>query len=253
MLDGAIRAPGGGFLLRGPKFNTAFLVLPGSKEYAPAHAYSKVHLVPFGEYVPFKQSWPWLYGLLHGLSPYEHDYNLTPGAADQEPFVLRYGDGREARFQVPICYEDATADRVREMVRSGDPARPKAVDFLVNISNDGWFNGSVELDQHLNLCVFRAVENRVPIVRSVNTGISAIIDSEGRIQAVVERDGRRRNVTGEIVGRLALDDRAAPYTRIGDALALGCLAAAALLLAAALLVDLRNRRAAAGGAKGVRA
>jgi apolipoprotein N-acyltransferase len=232
-IEGAYRLPGGGYMTRGPRYNSAFLVAPASKPFVAEHAYAKAHLVPFGEYVPFKQSWPWLHGLLGGFTPYDYDYSLTPGAHDPAPFVLKYG-GAEARFQVPICYEDAMPYRVREMVRSDDPARAKAVDFLVNISNDGWFNGSVELDQHLALCVFRAVENRVPIVRSVNTGISAIIDPEGRLSTVVEKGGNRRYISGQTVGRLTLDDRAAPYTRIGDAFAMACAAAAGALAATAL-------------------
>jgi apolipoprotein N-acyltransferase len=239
--EGAIRVPGGGYLIKGPKLNAALLVTPDCQPFTAAHEYDKAHLVPFGEYVPFKQSLPWLYGLLHGFTPYDYDYSLTPGAHDQKPFVLPYNGG-EVRFQAPICYEDAMPYRVREMVRSDDPARAKAVDFLVNISNDGWFNGSVELDQHLALCVFRAVENRVPIVRSVNTGISAIIDPEGRIEEVVQKDGRRRYIAGEIVGRLTLDDRAAPYTRIGDAFALACLAAALALVVATIVASRRSRK-----------
>ena len=239
--EGAVRIPGGGYMIKGPKRNAALLLTPECRPFDAAGEYDKAHLVPFGEYVPFKQSAPWLYNLLHGFTPYDYDYSLTPGSHDQKPFVLRY-DGAEARFQVPICYEDAMPYRISEMVRSDDPARAKAVDFLVNISNDGWFNGSVELDQHLALCTFRAVENRVPIVRSVNTGISAIIDPEGRIEQVVQKDGRRRYIIGEIVGRLTLDDRAAPYTRIGDVFALTCMAAALALVIATLIAHRRSRK-----------
>jgi apolipoprotein N-acyltransferase len=240
-LEGAYRLPGGGFMSRGPRFNTAYLVSPESKPFAADHAYSKVHLVPFGEYVPFTRSWPWLYTQLRAFTPYEYDYSITPGDEDQAPFVVRY-DGREARFQVAICYEDAMAYRIRDMTRSADPARPKAIDFVVNISNDGWFHGSIELDQHLNLCVFRAIENRVAVVRSVNTGISALIAPSGRVEKVVEKDGNRRYITGEIVGRLTLDDRLAPYTRVGDVFALACLSAAAALVAAAVVLGRRKRK-----------
>ena len=240
VIEGAYRLPGGGYMPRGPRYNTAYLVAPDTKPYAAVHTYAKCHLVPFGEYLPL-EFWPGLRNWLLTFTPYTYDYSLTPGGHDQAPFVLQY-EGREARFQVPICYEDAMPYRVREMVRSSDPARPKAVDFLVNISNDGWFGGSIELDQHLNLCVFRAVENRVPIVRSVNTGISAIIASDGRIETVVQQDGRRRWITGGIVGRLGLDDRAAPYTEIGDAFALACLAASLALAAATIVIWLRKRK-----------
>ena len=221
--------------------NTAFLIGPDTPPFAAEHTYAKAHLVPFGEYVPFKESWPWLHETLRGFTPYKYDYSLKPGAHDQKPFLLKF-DGREARFQVAICYEDAMAYRVREMVRSDDPMRPKAVDFLVNISNDGWFAGSVELDQHLTLSAFRAVENRVPIVRSVNTGISALVDSSGRIEKVVEKNGSRRNVTGFITGRMAFDDRVAPYTRVGDLFAGGVIVALHGVIAACILRRLLRRK-----------
>jgi len=269
-IEGAVRLPGGGFVTRGPRYNTAFLVSPDSKAYAADHTYAKAHLVPFGEYVPFKTSWPWLHDLLQVFTPYKYDHSLTPGAHDQAPFTLTF-DGRESRFQVAICYEDAMAYRIREMVRQPaysrsrlvlahgagaladkPPVAPgaadKAVDFIVNISNDGWFvkgwfadDGTYELDQHLNLCVFRAVENRVAVVRSVNTGISAIISPTGRIQQVAETGGRRRNVTGYAIGRLTLDDRVAPQALAGDVFALACLAATAGLVAASVVAN-RHRR-----------
>ena len=312
-LEGVYRLPAGGFFTRGPRQNAAFLITPDDPRYRAAHRYAKAHLVPFGEYVPFKESWPWLHRALQAFTPYEYDHSLTPGAHDQPPFTIRWGKGdaggegpagqgdagREARFQVAICYEDAMAYRIREMVRAsapprgvdpsarlagdrrsppkvggadtattGDvpspaqradersakeraagtearraPVRPrKAVDFIVNISNDGWFAGTWELDQHLNLCVFRAVENRVPIVRSVNTGISAVIQSTGRITRVVEEDGRRRGVSGCLVGDLVLDDRLAPYTVHGDAFAYACLLATAAVAAAVVVGRLHGRR-----------
>jgi len=269
-IESAYRLPGGGFMTIGPRYNTAFLLGPDSKPYAAEHSYAKSHLVPFGEYLPFKENLPWLHEWLLRFTPYENDYSLTPGAADQAPFVLRYAGG-EARFQAPICYEDAMPYRIRQMVRSDDAARPKAVDFLVNISNDGWFArglltkdgplgflnvgglaerlfgwfgsyGSVELDQHLALCVFRAVENRVPIARSVNTGITALIASDGRIEQIVQRQGRHRYLTGQIVGRLMLDDRVAPYTRLGDAFAEACLGTAGVLAALTSYLALRKRK-----------
>ena len=246
-IEGAVRLPGGGFVTRGPRRNTAFLISPDSRAYAADHTYAKAHLVPFGEYVPFKTSWPWLHDLLQVFTPYKYDHSLTPGAHDQAPFTLTF-DGRESRFQVAICYEDAMAYRIREMVRPTEDPERKAVDFIVNISNDGWFvkgwfadDGTYELDQHLNLCVFRAVENRVAVVRSVNTGISAIISPTGRIQQVAETGGRRRNVTGYAIGRLTLDDRVAPQALAGDVFALACLAATAGLVVASVVAT-RHRR-----------
>jgi apolipoprotein N-acyltransferase len=236
-LEGAYRLANGGFMPLGPRRNTAYLVGPETRDFSADGTYSKNHLVPFGEFMPFKNSCPPIYNLLQKFSPYPFDYSLTPGETDQTPMTVKF-DKREARFLVPICYEDAMAYRCREMVRPRTPGGPKNADFLVNISNDGWFGGSTELDQHLNLCVFRAVENRVPIVRSVNTGISAIISPTGQIETTVhDAAGNRRWLEGEIAGRLTLDDRVAPYTVIGDILALGCewmsigLGAASIILA----------------------
>ena len=227
--------------------NEALLIAPDSPIDQVAGEYAKVHLVPFGEYVPFKESWPWLYERLHALTPYRGiEYNLTPGAHDQAPFRLAF-DGAEARFQVAICYEDAFAYRIREMVhpRAGDGR--KAIDFLVNISNDGWFTTpmrdgpwalrqSAEHKQHLNLCVFRAVENRIPVVRSVNTGISAVIGSDGRIaEAVAGADPEGGNLEGYLVGRIELDGRLAPYSRVGDVFAHVCVAVSVAMAGGALV------------------
>jgi len=260
---------------RAQRTNEALLVVPDSPVETAAGEYAKAHLVPFGEYVPFKDSWPWLYNCLNAFTPYRGmEYSLTAGAHDQEPFRLAF-DGSEARFQVAICYEDAMAYRVREMVRlrqgfrrrplgyggqDGGQVRPpadggrKAVDFIVNISNDGWFAvkrgdnpwglaQTAEHRQHLNLCVFRAIENRLPVVRSVNTGISAVIASDGRIVAAVTgADPAGGDLNGWLVERLVLDDRLSPYTRVGDVFALGCVGVSAFGGVLVLVASLRCRK-----------
>ena len=101
------------------------------------------------------------------------------------------------------------------MVR-GSPAQGKQADFLANISNDGWFT-TQEKYQHLQTTVFRCIENRVPMVRCSNTGISAFIDSCGRIQRTVAPDS-----AGVAVRRIVLDNRTTFYTRHGDAFAIVC-------------------------------
>jgi len=117
---------------------------------------------------------------------------------------------------------------VREFVWNGGERR---VDFLVNISNDGWFLHSNELPQHLAICVFRAVENRVSIARAVNTGISGFIDPDGRIYARVEKDGRSfgRGIVGYELQPVYRDERTSLYGRFGDWFAIACLLPAAAL------------------------
>jgi apolipoprotein N-acyltransferase len=98
---------------------------------------------------------------------------------------------RDFRFGVIICYEDTNPYLARQYVA---PAAGQPVDFLLNISNDGWFDGTSEHEQHLAICRFRAVECRRSVLRSVNMGISAVVDGNGRVLrpdsgTVVRSDG----------------------------------------------------------------
>jgi len=192
--------------------------------------YDKHHLVPFGEFVPFRQEkvlgfdLHWLYRLLNRLSPFSQggtiEYSMWPGSGFTT-FDLNAG-GRVWKFGTPICYEDVMPYVSRGFVWDGPRRR---ADFLVNISNDGWFLHSAELPQHLAICVFRAVENRVAIARSVNTGVSGFIDSDGRLHSIVEKDGRRlgAGVIGFRVDRIKIDGRDSFYGRTGDWFAALCL------------------------------
>jgi apolipoprotein N-acyltransferase len=94
----------------------------------------------------------------------------------------------------------------------------KQIDFLVNISNDGWFNHSCELLQHLYICAFRAVENRISIARSVNTGVSGFIDPSGRIIDMVT-DGARvygKGIRGYSSQTIPVDSRVTIYSKWKD-------------------------------------
>lgn len=221
------------------RYNSALLYTPDGQQLD--QRYDKVHLVPFGEIVPFrKQRWlgldlHWLYVWLNSLSPFSNhgkvEYTLTPGSA-LTLFDLPTAAGK-FRFGVPICYEDVMPYIARGFVYERGEKR---ADFLVNISNDGWFR-QAELPQHLGICVFRAVENRVPIARSVNTGISGFIDSCGRLISVVEVDGKTvgQNVAGYRTAILPLDDRRSLYGVYGDWFALLCLATGCALWAEAIV------------------
>ncbi|MBV8780849.1 MAG: apolipoprotein N-acyltransferase, partial [Phycisphaerae bacterium] len=151
--------------------------------------YDKIQLLPFGEFVPFRESIPWLYRLLVSLGPPDMKfYELTAGQPDAlTVFKLDVdSDNRKPtyRFVVPICFEDIVSPLVTDLMRSRtgnsptESARDKRADFLVNITNDGWFRAG-EQQQHLQAAVFRSIENRVPTARSVNSGVSGFIDSLG--------------------------------------------------------------------------
>jgi apolipoprotein N-acyltransferase len=228
-----------GQIALGDKFNSAFLYQPDGTQFS--EHYSKMHLVPFGEYVPFRRTIPPLYNLLMRLTPYDYEYTLTSGTSLTR-FKLQAMD-RSFRFGVLICYEDTTPEVARSLVYGGGG---KNLDWLVNISNDGWFvqetpKGiipSVELAQHTAICVFRAVENRVSIVRSVNTGISTIIDSMGRIGndpmagSLPHNTFDRQGVSGWFAAPIMIDSRSTFFGAHGRWLDFYC----AIAFAASIIV-----------------
>jgi apolipoprotein N-acyltransferase len=144
-------------------FNSAFQVDP---DRGIVGKYDKIHLVPFGEYIPLRP----VLGLFVDT--------LTQGAigdfqAGQEYTVFDLG---QARFGVTISYEVYFPDQVRRYIQRG-------ADFLVNITNDAWYGRTAAPYQHLAMVVFRAVENNAYLVRAANTGISAVVDPTGRVFA----------------------------------------------------------------------
>jgi apolipoprotein N-acyltransferase len=156
-------------------YNSALLVGPKS---VVGGRYDKIHRVPFGEYVPMVDWLPFL----QRFTPYDYSYVVAEGQSYTRFPLGSHGEGKEERprftFGVVICYED-TVPSVTTPYGGSDGEPP--VDFLVNISNDGWFDGTSEHEQHLAICRFRAIECRRSVARSVNMGISAVIDSNGRV------------------------------------------------------------------------
>lgn len=139
--------------------NSAFLLRPDG---AAAGRYDKVHLVPYGEYVPLRKIFPFIGKLVVGVG------DFRPG----EGFHPIRGKGRS--LGVLICYEGIFPEGARAYKREG-------ATLLVNITNDAWFGSTSAPHQHLSMTVFRAVETRLYLVRAANTGISAIIDPSGKI------------------------------------------------------------------------
>jgi len=160
--------------------------------------YDKMHPVLFGEYMPWGEAFPWLYS----LSPLSD--GVLPG---KKPVAIEVAG---VRFAPSICYENILPHLIAEHVRALRGAG-QSPDVLVNLTNDGWFWGSSELDMHLTCALFRAVECRMPMLVAANTGFSAWIDGNGRI---VRRGPRRE--TGTIVAHVALDPRESLYLSIGD-------------------------------------
>lgn len=192
--------------------------------------YDKIHLVPFGEYIPFQHSIPLLYRLFVKLGPnYYEEYVLQRGG-ELTVFEL----SQEMRFVVPICFEDVVPQLVASMLRGQGGTR--RADFIVNITNDGWFAGG-QMAQHLQAAIFRSIENRVPTARSVNTGISAFIDSYGRVSATIPA-----GTEGARAETLLLDRRVSIFTRVGDVFGLACAGGTIGAVLWMILAGLRYKR-----------
>lgn len=189
------------------KYNTAFLLDP---ESAVLGHYSKTRLFLFGEY------FPWINGGLRFLKRvFPMIGDLTPG----EGLEVLEVPGKNARIGTLICYEDIMAGLSREYANRG-------ANLLVNITNDAWFGKSAAPLQHLLLSVPRAVETRRYLVRSTNSGISAIISPAGKIEA---KTGvfTEETLSGKV--RL-LDSTETLYGKVGDAFPRAALALIALFL-----------------------
>jgi apolipoprotein N-acyltransferase len=210
--------------------NSAFLFDPEGHE--SAQRYDKIHLVPFGEFTPFRESFPPLYRFFSYFNPYGGaDYTVHPGT-ELTVFQLEPGGHR---FVSAICFEDVDARLMTRMFDDGKGG--KRADFIVNLTNDGWF-ATPQMQQHLQLSTFRCIENRVPTARSVNTGVSGFIDSVGRVHDTIPV-----HTTGARTVRLELDHRVTAYTHFGDVFAGLCMAATVGLLAFGVRNRMKNRKA----------
>ncbi len=211
-------------------YNSAFLYEPNN--IGPRQIYNKMHLVPFGEYIPLIDILPFLSRFFIMLTPYDYDYAVDAG--DKYTVFEMNAADRTYRFGVMICYED-TVPKIARKLTFGR-YKNKQIDWLVNISNDGWFvrrrkgkiMATTELAQHMAISVFRAVENRVPIFRSVNTGISCYIDSLGRIHndyiagTVAKKAAERVGQKGWFTNQVFIDKRVTFFSRAGQKLEVAC-------------------------------
>jgi len=186
-------------------FNSAALFSPQGQWVA---RYDKVHLVPFGEYLPFPQVFGFAGGLTKEVGEFQHGTSHAPL------------DARGRRFGTFICYESIFPDEVRRGPLEG-------AQVLVNISNDGWYGDSGAWAQHLQQTEMRAIENDRFLLSDTNTGMTASIDPFGRMVAAIPRKVRE-----VLVAPYALITGTTFYTRHGDWFAYLC----AIISAGALLV-----------------
>lgn len=135
--------------------------------------YDKIHLVPFGEYVPFQH----LLSFAHKLTG---RVGMFSRGTSRHVFLLPASNGLAHRYGIFICYESVFADEVRHFALNG-------AEVLVNISDDGWYGDTSAPWQHLNMARMRAVENRRWLLRDTNNGVTASIDPYGRVRQSIPR------------------------------------------------------------------
>ncbi|MBI5847603.1 MAG: apolipoprotein N-acyltransferase [Nitrospirae bacterium] len=183
--------------------NSAILLDKNGKK---SYVYDKIHLVPFGEYVPLRNVFFFIDKLVVGIGDY------IPGRQYLQ------ADTEMGRFSTLICYEVIFPGLVRKFYTGGG-------DFMVTITNDAWFGSTAGPYQHFTMAVFRAIENRKPLIRAANTGISGFIDSNGKILAQSGLFDRQ-----VLTKTVKTDSAMTFYTRFGDLFSFFCIVISIILL-----------------------
>jgi apolipoprotein N-acyltransferase len=196
-------------------FNSAALISPSGDWIA---RYDKMHLVPFGEYLPFPRLFAFAGGLTRQVGEFKAGTSRAPLEAGNE------------RLGIIICYESVFPDEVRQFADQG-------ADVLVNLSNDGWYGDSGAYAQHLNQTRMRAIENDRWVLSATDTGVTASIDPYGRTVARLPR-----KVLGALVAPYAITSVTTFYSRHGDWFAFLC----AIISAGALVTRFAFSRKAKG-------
>jgi len=196
-------------------YNSAFFISPKGEILG---SYDKIHLVPFGEYIPYINIFPFLKSVI----PIPEDY--SPGE-EFTIFSLKQKKGSHF-FGILICFEDTFPNLARKFVYQG-------ANFLVNITNDGWFGRSSAAHQQEALAVFRAVENNVYFLRGTSTGVSSVINPYGKIISTVkDSQGNETWVSGVTTERifLPLERSVTFYTVWGDLFSILCVIVLSFLM-----------------------
>ncbi len=188
--------------------NSAYLISPDSEHVVQ---YDKMHLVPFGEYVPFPEWLFFIKKLVQGLA------NFSPGV---DAIVF---DVAQARIGTAICFELIFPELVRRFVQNG-------ATLMTTITNDAWFGDTSAPDQHFSMMIFRAIENRTSFARAANTGISGFVDARGQVIFKTTLFNEDSATT-----TLNLRRETTLYTRFGDFFAAFCVIIALYFLCVALV------------------
>lgn len=199
------------------RFNSVFVVDRGKV----GERYDKIHLTPFGEIMPYIHRVPWLQRMLLNIGATGMAFDLKSGRKNTVLEVRDANGTLPVRVVTPICFESTDASVVRKLVFSGSTRRADVIAF---VTNDGWFTDFDAMRlQHLQAARWRCLELGTPGVRAANTGLSAQIDTLGRVESsgtdgagAAGGDGRAR-VAGVLTAEVPVVEGATVYARVGDA------------------------------------
>ncbi len=185
-------------------YNSALLI---SAEGVVVEEYDKMHLVPFGEYIPLRNIFPFL-------------TNIAPiGDFTAGKVYTLFKLSAPSNFSTLICFEDTVPELARESVRRGS-------NLLINLTNDAWFQDTKAPFMHMQAALFRAVENRTALIRATNTGVSCFIDPWGRVGTFVQNArGKKACVQGIATENVVINSQKTFYTKFGDVFAYFCFGA----------------------------
>ncbi len=226
-LTGAITRDGAAEARR--DWNSVLLYDPAGRRQ---QLYSKTILVPGGEFIPFREALPDAFiRMIEGFAGFLPDLARGEGPV---VFELETASGQEFRFSTTICYENVYPSYCVAVARQG-------IDFVVNLSNEGWFGQSWEFDQMEVASRFRAIEMRRSLVRVTNSGVSAVYDACGRTRARIEEGiGRDRDVAGSRLVDVPIHRGGSVFVRSGDVVGFFATLSTALFLAPGLLRRVRR-------------
>jgi apolipoprotein N-acyltransferase len=208
----------------GDVYNAALLVSDGGEQ---VQVYRKLHLVPFGEYVPGRHRVPLLARIVGDQVP--GDFK---SGKDFTVFELTDSDVKVAPL---ICFEDTIGELTRRFVLPTETN--SGANLLVDITNDGWFLRSAGSHQHLANAVFRCVETRRPMVRAANTGVTCFVNEFGRVTQKLQDDKGSTFTEGVLTGdvKVPTEQELTFYTRHGELFAKICAGITLLAIVASLL------------------
>ena len=206
-------------------YNSAILL---TGHATASQIYSKVHLVPFGEFVPFRKSFPLIAWIERKEVPYDFDPGITPPLLQLATKPVKLGP--------LICFEDTLGDLARHSAALG-------AQLLVTLTNDGWFEHSAATRQHLANAQLRTVETGLPMLRVADTGITCVIDRYGRIREELRGPAGDTFIEGVLNAGIAVPAAPIPtfYTRHGNLFAHVCLGLTVAASLAASLIFYRKR------------